>query len=367
VLHAYAPKLSAAYANETFRFFGQVLGGQAEDAARWKTCTELTDGALGDILGRYFVERAFSGSSKNITQQLIKLIEEAFGSNLGNLTWMDHETQENARIKLNMIVDLVGFPSKWTDYSSVSVKSDDFVGNYFRLRAFQWQETLKVLSGPVDKTRWQMTPPTVNAYYDPSYNTINFPAGIIQPTFFNASYPMAMNMGGIGMVMGHELTHGFDDQGRQYDGTGMLRNWWTPASLSRFEERATCLSKQYSEFKIAEDHVDGNLTLGENIADNGGIRIAYRAYKKFVERYGEQPQVPTTPALSNDQLFFLAFAQGWCSITTPQNAKERLITDPHSPPFARVLGPLQNYDKFSEAFKCPIGSKMNPVNKCNMW
>jgi len=212
-----------------------------------------------------------------------------------------------------------------------------------------------------------MTPPTVNAYYDPSYNTINFPAGIIQPTFFDSSYPMYVNFAGIGMVMGHELIHGFDDQGRQYDGTGMLKQWWTDNVVRAFESRASCLVSQYSKFKVGNNFVNGNLTLGENIADNGGLRAAYDAFVSYEQQNGPGPTLPVTDKSTNQQLFFLAFAQSWCQLISPESAQNLIFIDPHSPAFARVNGPLQNYDKFAAAYNCPVGSSMNPTAKCQLW
>jgi len=369
IVNAWAPYLSSPFADEHFRFWNMEVYGQKEQTARWKMCTELTDSNLGDILGRYFVQQAFNGDSQDIIKSMIQDIERAFGANLPNVDWMDDQTREAARKKLALVVDLVGAPVNWTDYSSVNVQRDAFFANLVALSQFQWKVQLEVLQNPVDKYRWQMTPATVNAYYEPTLNTINFPAGILQPTFFNASYPSAMNFGGIGMVMGHELTHGFDDQGRMYDGTGKLTNWWTKASTTNFEERAACLINQYNGFVINDDgdHVNGNLTLGENIADNGGIRSAYFAWKAYIKEHGDDAPVPTSPKLTNDQLFFLAFAQGWCANVRPAYAKVAIKQDVHSPPFARVLGPLQNFDKFAEAFHCKAGSKMNPVKKCVLW
>jgi len=266
------------------------------------------------------------------------------------------------------MADNIGYPANWTSYESVSVKSDNFFGNLIQLQQFSYNNTIGRLHERVDPSRWQMTTPTVNAYYDPSYNTINFPAGIIQPIFFDASYHMAVNFGGIGMVMGHELTHGFDDQGSQYDGSGKLRAWWPPQVVTRFEKESECIVRQYSEFVYNGNHINGNLTLGENIADNGGIRSAYRGYKLYEADNGVDDNI-VIPGYNNDQLFFIAFAQSWCQLLKPEYAYKLITGNEHSLPFARVLGPLTNFDVFGSTFKCPVGSPMNPPDneRCNLW
>jgi len=244
--------------------------------------------------------------------------------------------------------------------------------NIWALRALLFQQSLQRILMPVDNTIWQMTASTVNAYYDPTLNTINFPAGIIQQPFFNASWPMAANFGGIGMVMGHELTHGFDDQGCQYNGTGELVNWWPQSVVDQFKNRTRCIAEQYSKFLVPYssnegDYVNGNLTLGENIADNGGIHLAHNAYQAYFAKKQAEPLPPTNPPISGDQFFFLSFAQNWCSLIRPQTAAQLLRTDVHSPPFARVNGPLQNLQAFADAYQCPSGSPMNPEKKCLLW
>lgn len=365
VMRSFASLLTTPIAQEHFKFFGQVLNGIREAAPREEKCIDTLDGYLGDILGRYYVESHFPGESKNISLEMISLIKQAFLENLPSVPWMDESTRIEAKKKLSLIEDNIGYPDKWTDYSSIWVESSKFIADILKLTSFSIKNEWQTLNRPVDRFHWQMTVSTVNAYYDPTLNTINFPAGIIQPIFFKKDYPAAVNFGGIGMVAGHELAHGFDDQGRQFDGTGKLRDWWPSEIVNKFTEKAQCLVDQYSQFKVGDLNVNGKLTLGENIADNSGIKTAYYAFKLWQKSHGVEESI--LPELSNEQLFFLSFGQSWCSKITPEYQKELIQRDPHSPAHLRVKVPLMNLDEFASAFSCPVGSNMNPREKCHLW
>jgi endothelin-converting enzyme/putative endopeptidase len=367
LLHASAPYLTSAISMENFNFFGKVLQGEDAPEPRWQFCIESLDADLPDALDRYFVERAFGGDSKNYSEAIITAIKAAFLANLPHVSWMDDATRAQAAIKLSQIVDLVGYPGNWSDYSALAMSSAQFFANSQAAKRYLFNRTVvSQLFVPANRGIWQMTPSTDNAFYSPNFNTINFPAGIIQPILFKNDYPSAVNFGGLGATVGHELTHAFDDQGSQYDGQGNLRSWWTPAVRAAFDERAACFAQQYSTlFQVNGTHVDGNQTLGENIADNGGIKEAYIAFKAWESAHGAEPQV--VPDLTNDQLFFLSYAQGWCTLMTPAAAQQQLLNDVHAPAFARVNGPLMNYDEFARAFQCPLGSPMNPTQRCVLW
>lgn len=364
-LHGLSAFLPQAFRAETFAFYGGYLNGIDASAERWKTCVAQVDASLGDIIGRYYVAQKFAGDSSAKALAMVHDIEAAFGANLPDVQWMDADTRAKAQTKLSEITVQVGYPQVWSVYAGLNIVPDQFAQNVLAASARRWTRSVERLFQPADPHLWQMTPPTVNAYYDPTYNSINIPAGIVQEPMFSASYPDAANYGGIGMVEGHELTHGFDDQGAQYDGHGKLVNWWTPASAAAFKTRTDCLVNQYEQFKVNGEAVNGTLTLGENIADNGGIKLAYLAWQNQVKRNGTQPQVDK--AVTNEQLFFYSFAQGWCTNMRPGVAKARLLSDPHSPAFARVNGPLANFDMFAKAFQCKSGSKMAPANSCGLW
>jgi putative endopeptidase len=362
---SYASYLPAQFVNNRFDFFGKYLSGIQEMPSQSKKCAQILDSNLGDILGRYYVERAFPGDSKTVSETMITYIRNAFGKNLPKVSWMDDQTKKAALTKLSEITDLIGYPDNWTDYSDIFIKPRQFFDNVLVTNQFSTQKSLSNLGKSVRKDLWQMTPPTVNAYYDPTLNSINFPAGILQPSFFNISYPMAMNFGGIGMVAGHELSHGFDDQGRQFDGTGKLTTWWTDASVANFKTQAQCYIDQYNQFTVYDLHVHGDQTLGENIADNSGIKTSFYAYQDWKAKNGEEARV--LPELTNEQLFFLAYGQGWCAKSSEANAKQRVETDVHSPPQYRILGPLQNSYEFAQTFKCAKNTRMNPDKKCQLW
>ncbi|XP_052133454.1 endothelin-converting enzyme homolog [Frankliniella occidentalis] len=304
---------------------------------------------------------------------MVDMVRNAFKRNLKRLDWMDEETRVAAMQKADAITKMIGYPDYILvateldkKYEDLKFKEDEYFNNNVELSRFNLRANLKKLDEPVNKTRWSMTPPTVNAFYTPTKNQIAIPYGILQPPFYDTRTQNALNYGAMGVIMGHELTHAFDDQGREYDATGNLHNWWNNQTIDRFKNRTTCLVNQYSAFNVNKKAVNGNLTLGENIADNGGLKAAFHAYETWaVQNPGEQ----SLPGLnlSQKQLFFVAFAQVWCSASTQEAAKLQLEKDPHAPSKHRVLGPLSNMDEFSKVWQCKPGSAMNPVNKCEVW
>eukprot|EP01137_Pigoraptor_chileana_P023404 Opistho-2@89625 len=299
---------------------------------------------------------------------MIKRIEDAFGENLKSVDWLDDETRELSKNKLSLVSKKIGYPDKWVDYASVAVNQDkSYVSNILAVQTFAATRQFAKLGKAVDPDEWDMTPPTVNAYYDPTKNVIAFPAGILQsPWFFNLTYPAALNFGGIGAAMGHELTHGFDDQGAQYDGTGRLHKWWPDNIFERFTERTRCVSDLYSGFSpVPGVFVNGNLTLGENVADIGGLHLAFDAYQSYTRDHGADPIV--VEGLTNEQLFFVAYSFSWCEIETDAAVTRQVKVDPHSPAQFRVNGPLSQSPIFSDTFKCAKNSKMNPEKKCVVW
>jgi predicted metalloendopeptidase len=367
-IHSAAPLLTDNFVKEDFNFFNATLRGQKELAPRWKRCVEYTDGELGEALGQLYVEKVFGKEQKERTQTMVKAIEDAMSDDLHSLEWMTPDTKKAAFVKLNAIVNNIGYPEKWRDYSSVKVTSDDFFGNTQRADYFETHRTWNKIGKPTDKKEWSMTPPTVNAYYNPSRNDINFPAGILQSPFYSPTVDDAVNFGGIGVVIGHELTHGFDDQGRKFDAQGNLRDWWTAEDGKAFEERASCIADEYSSFVSVKDengevHLNGRLTLGENTADNGGLRLAYAALMKIMNNDASQE----TDGYSAAQRFFLSYAQVWCQNVTPQEARRRAMIDPHSPGEWRANGAVRNFDQFYKAFGCKTGQPMVPANACRVW
>ena len=367
ILRDAAPALPKAFDQENFNFYGKTLQGQKEQQARWKRCVGQTDGALGEILGQEFIKKQFAGDSKKIARDLVEAIQNAFASNLPSLAWMDDTTRQRALGKKGTLVNKIGYPDKWKDYTKLKIAKGNYFGNLVAAGRFEYEREAAKIGKPVDKTEWGMTPPTVNAYYNPLNNEMVFPAGILQAPFFSKDFPAAMNFGGIGMVMGHELTHGFDDEGRKFDAQGKLTEWWEPSVSAKFEERAACVENQYGSYEIQPGlKLNGKLTLGENIADNGGIKEAYLAYKAYEAKHPEAA-TPAVDGLTNDQLLFVGFAQTWCSLATPEIERVLVTVDPHSPPRFRVNGPLSNYAKFAETFSCAEGTPMNPANACEVW
>jgi len=366
-VHRYAPNLSDAFVQENFHFYAATLAGQKELAPRWKRCTTATDRALGEAVGQDWVAKNFPPAAKDNMEHLVKALEAALAEDIKRLDWMSDTTKLEAKKKLDAFRDKIGYPEKWRDYSSVKVERDNPVGNVEQVAAFNDRRDLAKIGQPVDEKEWGMTPPTVNAYYNPAMNDINFPAGILQPPFYDFKIDPAVNFGGIGVVIGHEMTHGFDDEGSQYDPQGNVRSWWTDEDKKKFEERTDCEVKEYSGFEVAPgQNLNGKLTLGENTADNGGLRIAYQALMSTLA----QQHASTTEKIDNytpAQRFFLGFGQVWCENVTEQAARLRAKTDPHSSGRWRTNGSVQNFDEFGKAFGCKVGQPMMPVNACRVW
>jgi predicted metalloendopeptidase len=367
-INAYAPILTSAFVEEDFLFNGKYMSGQKEIEPRWKRCVKSTDVSLGMALGQLYVDRTFGPEGKERTLKLVQGIENAMRQDIGQLQWMSDATKQKAYEKLNTIVNNIGYPDTWRDYSSVVIKSDDYAGNSVRTGAFEVQRLYKKIDRPTDRKDWSMTPPTVNAYYRPPMNDINFPAGILQPPFYGKLMDDAVNYGAIGVVIGHELTHGFDDQGRKYDAQGNLRDWWTAEDGKEFEQRVDCTAKEYSNFVSVKDDkgevkLNGKLTLGENTADNGGLKLAYMALTGII---GNTP-VKLIDGYTPTQRYFLAYGQIWCQNVTDQEARKRVLTDPHSPGRWRVNGAVQNSAAFEEAFGCKAGQPMVSENACRVW
>ncbi|MGN6591790.1 MAG: M13 family metallopeptidase [Terriglobales bacterium] len=349
LLHNFAAALSQNFVDANFDFYGKTLTGQQAQKPRWKRCVASTDSHLGEALGQLYVRQAFSPQAKAHMTAMVQHLEQALGQDIQSLDWMSPATKQQAMVKLHAIVDKVGYPDKWRDYSSIILSSDNYVTNLRRSNAFEWHRDLAKIGKPVDRSEWEMTPPTVNAYYTPIWNQIVFPAGILQPPFFSATRDDAVNYGAVGLVMGHELTHGFDDEGRQFDAHGNLHDWWTAADAKAFQERAACIVDEYNGFSpLPGVHLNGKLTLGENTADNGGAQVAYRAMQAAL---AGQPD-PKLDGFTRDQRFFIGYAQVWCENTRPESARLRANVDPHSPGRFRVNGVVQNMAQFAAAFHC---------------
>ncbi len=365
---AYAPTLSKDFVQEDFLFKGKYLSGQQEIEPRWKRCVKSTDTNLGMALGKLYVDRTFGAEGKERTLKMVQAIESAMREDIGSLSWMSDTTKQKAYEKLNTIVNNIGYPDTWRDYSSVVIRPDDYAGNVVRAGAFEVHRQYSKIERPTDRKDWGMTPPTVNAYYRPPMNDINFPAGILQPPFYSKLMDDAVNYGGIGVVIGHELTHGFDDQGRKYDAEGNFRDWWTPEDAKEFERRADCTANEYSNFVSVKDDkgevkLNGRLTLGENTADNGGLKLAYMALMHVI---GNTPE-KAIDGYTAEQRFFLAYGQIWCQNVTDQEARKRVLTDPHSPGRWRANGAVQNSAAFQQAFGCKAGQPMVAENACRVW
>jgi putative endopeptidase len=368
---SYASRLPEPFDQENFAFYGRDLTGTPQQQPRWKRCVNATDGALGDALGQLYVARYFTPSQKKEALTMVHGIETAMGKDIEQSDWMSAATKQKALQKLHMIADKIGYPNKWRSYAKLTIKPDDALGNSMRARIFESAYQLSKIGKPVDRQEWFMTPPTVNAYYDPSQNTINFPAGILQPPFYDKNEPAAVNYGHIGAVVGHELTHGFDDQGSQFDGKGNLDDWWTPQDRKNFNERTACIANEYSSFTDAGLHVNGKLTLGEDTADNGGVHLALMALMaREAMDGGHIPGPAATGAEAKytpEQQFFIAFAQNWCSNMRPQMTRMLIQSDPHAPDAIRVKGVLDNMPQFDKAFSCHVGQPMDPAKKCSVW
>jgi endothelin-converting enzyme/putative endopeptidase len=356
--------LPKAFDSEVFAFEGTYLNGQKEEKARWKRCVRATDGDLGEALGKAFVEKTFGADGKQRTLEMVKKIEVAMSQDLDQLTWMTPATKQKAREKLEAVTNKIGYPEKWRDYSALNIVKGDAMGNSLRANEFEFNRQMQKIGKPVDRLEWGMTPPTINAYYDPQMNNINFPAGILQPPFFGKSATDAENMGAIGMIIGHELTHGFDDEGRQFDAKGNLEDWWTEGDAKAFDGKTDCLINEYAGFTVGGGtHLNGKLTLGENTADNGGIRLAYMALMNVLAG----KTLPPKDGFTTEQHFFLAFGQEWCTNSTPQNETLQAQTDGHSIDRFRVNGVVANMPEFQKAFSCSAGKPMASAKACRVW
>ncbi len=357
--------LPKKFDEESFNFFGKFLTGAKEQKTRWKRCVASVDGDLGFALGKFYVEQTFGAEGKQRTLDMVHQIEGAMERDLNQLTWMTPDTKKSAIEKLHQITNKIGYPDKWRDYSALRIVRGDAVGNSLRSNEFEVNRQIQKIGKPVDRSEWEMTPPTVNAYYDPTMNNINFPAGILQPPFFSRDAGDEVNYGAIGAVIGHELTHGFDDEGSQFDGKGNLDDWWTKQDRTAFDQREKCLVDEYSAFQGAGGvHENGKLTLGENTADNGGLRLASMAL--IADLAGRT--LPKQEGFTMQQRFFLAFGQIWCSNETDQVQRLNLQTDPHSLPEFRVNGVVSNMPEFQKAFGCKADAPMvRGPRSCRTW
>ena len=371
LVHAVARLLPAPFVEEDFRYYGKTLAGTEQLRPRWKRCVDYTDTELGEALGRKFVEKTFGEEGKARMLKMVAALEKALGQDIAGLDWMTAATKQKALEKLDAVANKIGYPDKWRDYSSVLIQRDDPVANNFHADAFEFQRELNKIGKPVDRSEWEMSPPTVNAYYHPLMNNINFPAGILQPPFFDNREDDAVNFGAIGLIIGHELTHGFDDQGRQFDPQGNLKDWWTPQDAKEFERRAACFDQEYSQYEVAPGvHVNGKLTLGENTADNGGARIALMALLSTAgpdAKEDAKKDAKRIDGLTPEQRFFVSFGQAWCENARPEVLRLQVQTDPHAPAQARVNGVVQNMPEFRKAFSCRAGQPMVSRNACRVW
>ena len=367
-IHDAAPWLSDNFVQENYNFYNATLQGAKELQPRWKRCTRVTDMALGEAVGQDWVKKNFPPAAKENMTKLVAALDKALGEDIQQLPWMGDATKKQAEAKLALYRNKIGYPNNWRDYSKFTVERDDLLGNISRGDEFEQQRNLNKLGKPVDEAEWGMTPPTVNAYYNPSMNDINYPAGILQPPFYALSSNQAENFGGIGMVIGHEMTHGFDDEGSKYDGKGNLREWQTPADRKAFTERTDCEVKEYDGFAPEPGaNLNGKLTLGENTADNGGIRIAFLALQNTLAAEGKNVDGPKSEGFTPAQQFFISYGQIWCESRRPEFSRMMVKVDPHSPGQFRVNGVVQNFDQFGQAFHCKKGSPMYPENSCRVW
>ncbi|XP_018573332.1 endothelin-converting enzyme homolog isoform X1 [Anoplophora glabripennis] len=350
-----------------------LMGSEGGEEPQWRYCIQDTNTVLGFAIGAIFVREVFHQDSKIQAEVMINNVRNAFKKNFSNLKWMDEETRKVAIAKADAISDMIGYPEFIKDmnqlderFENLSVRNDTYFDNNININYFNLKKMLEKINEPVNKTTWSMAPSTVNAYYTPTKNQMVFPAGILQNPFYDPNFPPSLNYGGMGVVMGHELTHGFDDQGRQFDKYGNLNHWWKNKTIDKFKQRTKCVVDQYNKYKINGKNINGNQTLGENIADNGGLKAAYHAYLELTKSQSEPPALPGIK-LSHRQLFFVAFAQVWCSAVTKEATNLQIEKDSHSPAQYRVIGALSNLKEFSQEFKCKAGSKMNPRNKCEVW
>jgi putative endopeptidase len=366
LIHSAAPGLSSKFVNENFDFYGKTLVGTKELLPRWRRCVQATDATLGEALGQYYVKENFPPEAKAKAIAMVKNLMAALRDDLATLDWMSPETRKQAAVKLDAIEIKIGYPDKWRDYSAFKVDRGPYASNVIRSGQFEVARELAKIGKPVDRTEWGMTPPTVNAYYNASMNEIVFPAGILQPPFYDANRDDAMNYGGIGVVIGHEMTHGFDDQGAKFDAQGNLKNWWTPEDLANFKARGDCIAKQFDEFEVEPGlHENGKLVEGESIADLGGLTIAYAAMEKSFD--GKAPE--KIDGFTAEQRYFIAFAQIWAGSNRPEYARMVVATNPHPLGRYRTNGPVSNTPAFAKAFGCKADSPMVRAEalRCRIW
>jgi len=373
LLTTVARNLPHAFDDENFHFYGTILRGQPEQQPRWKRCSNYVNGAIGEAVGKVYVDQFFAGDSKAKMVEMVKDIESAMGRDIDQIDWMSPATKVRAHEKLAAVANKIGYPDKWRDYSTLTIAPSDAAGNQMRAEAFENDRQLNKIGKPVDHAEWQMTPPTVNAYYDDSMNDINFPAGILQTPFYDHTQDDAVNYGHIGAVIGHELTHGFDDEGRKFDSHGNLDDWWTPEDLKNFTARTDCLADEYSSFTAVEEKnpadnvkINGKLTLGENTADNGGLLLAFMAYMQRAKD-NHIDLAAKRDGFTAPQRFYIAFSQNWCQNTRPEAVRSQVLQDPHSPDRFRVNGVVVNQPGFAPAFGCKQNAPMAPAKSCRIW
>jgi putative endopeptidase len=367
LLNASAPWLSDPFVEANFKM-RQALTGQKQLQERWKRCVHLVDHSLGEALGQRYVEETFSPEEKQRVLKMVDALEQSLDQDIQSLSWMSPETKKQAKVKLEAIRNKIGYPDVWRDYSKVVIKPHDLLGNVQRADEFESKREIAKIGKPLDRKEWGMTPPTVNAYYSPSYNEIVFPAGILQPPFFDKNMDDAVNFGGIGLVIGHELTHGFDDQGRKFDPQGNLRDWWTEQDGKEFDKRVSCVADEYSSFTAVDNmKLNGRLTLGENTADNGGARIALAALERLIAEDKTGKEGESIDGFTPEQRFFLGFARVWCEKQRPEFLRMQVSTNSHSPGRYRVNGVVQNMPEFQKAWGCQAGQPMVSENACHVW
>jgi putative endopeptidase len=370
LIHRAAPFLNKAMVDENFAFFYHTLAGQQQNQPRWRRCIRNADRDLGEALGQAYVDRAFPPESRARVLAMVHAIESSLHDDIETVRWMSPATKEQAIVKLKGIEDKIGYPSQWRDYSSVQITRASYLGNVEQASSFEFERWVAKIGKPVDRSEWTMTPPTINAYYDPQMNTINFPAGILQPPYFDKDMDDSVNFGAIGMVIGHEITHGFDDEGRKFDAQGNLRDWWTAEDAKQYEERGKCISDEYTE-DVPEAgpgvKQNGLLTQGEDTADNGGIHLALYALEAELKKQSKSLDDKGSDGWTYRQRFFLSYAYSWCTNVRPEIARMSVTTNPHSLPIFRINNVDSNMPEFYQAFGCKPGQKMVRANACRVW
>jgi putative endopeptidase len=368
LLHAYAgTSMPETFETESWNFYAHILNGAEKQQERWKRCTTRVDREMGEALGQVYVAKYFPPPAKQQALEMTLAIEQAMGKDIDSLDWMSADTKLKAKEKLHTVMNKIGYPDKWRDYSTLNIVRSDPLGNLERVRQFDFNRELAKIGKPVDKNEWHMSPPTVNAYYDPQQNNVNFPAGYFQPPFFSDKEDDAANYGDMGSTVGHELTHGFDDEGRQFDKDGNLRDWWTKDDQEKFKERAQCMVKQYDAIEAVPGvHLNGKLTLGENLADLGGLWLAWLAWLDKAQA-AHLDMAAKTDGYTPEQRFWIAYAQQWCTQTRPEQLRSQAQTDPHAPDEYRTNSVLQDLPEFAKSFSCKKEAKMVSATPCRVW